>query len=81
MKSSIPKFAGLIASISTVLLSGCATQPSSNARQAVDVAPNIQVTGSRLAVKNTTEMIGIKTIDQANIRESKMWNNTVKDGL
>ena len=85
MKTRFPKLVCLPVGIVVALLSGCATQPPTNTAAAPQATAGadttLYVTGSRIGVKNTTELIGVKTIDQASIREDKMWDTNVgRDG-
>lgn len=72
--------AALLSCASLALLSGCATQSSATGAVDTNAADKSEsrtfITGSRLPIKNTTEMIGVKTVEQSTIREERMFENS-----
>lgn len=72
----------LAASAGLLLQAGCANveppmRPEQNAVAAKEAKKDkrIHVTGSRLPVTKEIELVGIKTVDQENIREEKMFQS------
>ena len=65
------------ACVGVAFLSGCATDATTVAAdvKSAEKAEPQYMTGSRMPVKDTTQLIGLKAIDQKNIRSEKMWDN------